>query len=79
MNSNVKIVRLDDPWSEGNPMRAALGKKVGRTSVPFVFINGIYIGGYDGGVNDDAPGMVDMAFKGKLLPMLSDAGALKSQ
>lgn len=79
MNANVKIVRLDDPWSEGNPMRAVLGKKVGRTSVPFVFINGVYIGGYDGGLDDDAPGMVNLAFKGKLLSMLSEAGAMDKE
>ena len=50
IQANVKIVRLDDPWEEGNPVRAVLGKKVGRTSVPFVFVNGNYIGGYDGGI-----------------------------
>ena len=79
MNADVKIVRLDGPWSEGNPKRAILGKKVGRTSVPFVFINGKYIGGFDGGKNDDAPGMVDLAFQGKLRPMLLEAGAMKNE
>ena len=77
MNANVKILRLDDPWSEGNPMRAVLGKKVGRTSVPFVFIDGEYIGGFDGGINDKACGMVDLAFKGELRDMLEKAGAMK--
>ena len=76
MGADVKIVRLDDPWSEGNPMRAQLGKMVGRTSVPFVFINGEYIGGFDGGIDDNAPGMVDLAFQGTLRTKLSDAGAM---
>ena len=76
INVNVKIIRLDDPWSEGNPVRAALGKKVGRTSVPFIFIGGQYVGGYDGGTGDESPGIVDMAFKGKLRDMLKDAGAM---
>ena len=73
-----KIVRLDDPWDEGNPIRATLGRKVGRTSVPFVFVGGRYIGGYDGGLegNPDAGGMVDLAFRGKLREMLTEAGAL---
>ena len=73
-----KIVRLDDPWDEGNPIRATLGRKVGRTSVPFVFVGGQYIGGYDGGLegNPDAGGMVDLAFRGKLREMLTEAGAL---
>lgn len=75
-NANVKIIRLDDPWSEGNRIRAALGRKVGRSSVPCVFIGGEYVGGFDGGVGDEAPGMVALAFKGTLRGMLDDAGAL---
>jgi glutaredoxin len=73
-----KIVRLDDPWEEGNPVRATLGRMVGRTSVPFVFVGGTYIGGFDGGLegNPDASGMVDLAFQGKLREMLNEAGAL---
>jgi len=80
IGADVKIVRLDDPWAEGNPMRAQLGKMVGRTSVPFVFIKGEYVGGFDGGLegNDDASGMVNMAFKGTLRSKLSEAGAMKA-
>jgi len=75
------IVRLDDPWETGNPIRAVLGRRVGRTSVPFVFVQGRYIGGYDGGLenNPDASGMVDMAFSGKLRKMLTEAGALSAE
>ena len=69
--------RLDDPWSEGNPLRAELGRMVGRTSVPCVFIGGAYVGGFDGGVDGAAsPGILDLAFQGKLRPLLEDAGAL---
>jgi len=69
----VKVVRLDDPWSEGNPVRAEIGKMVGRSSVPMVFINGKYAGGFDGGT-DEAPGIQAMAFKGTLRPSLEAAG-----
>ena len=71
-----KVVRLDDPWDEGNALRAELGKMVGRSSVPAIFIGGKYVGGFDGGVSDEAPGILDMAFKGTLRPMLEVAGAL---
>mmetsp|Transcript_8332 Transcript_8332/g.20062 ORF Transcript_8332/g.20062 Transcript_8332/m.20062 type:complete len:228 (-) Transcript_8332:34-717(-) len=73
----VKIVRMDDPWDEGNPMRAEIGKMVGKSSVPMIFIGGDYVGGYDAGVSDDAPGILDMAFKGTLLPKLEAAGAME--
>lgn len=79
IGAEPKIVRLDDPWEEGNPVRAVLGRKVGRTSVPFVFIGGTYIGGFDGGLegNPYAAGMIDLAFQGKLREMLIEAGAMK--
>ena len=78
IGAEPKIVRLDDPWEEGNLVRAALGRKVGRTSVPFVFVGGTYIGGFDGGVegNTDAAGMVDLAFQGRLRDILSEAEAM---
>lgn len=79
IGASPKIVRLDDPWEEGNPVRSMLGKTYGRTSVPFVFIGGKYRGGYDGGLENDtndATGMVDLAFRGKLRDMLTEAGAL---
>jgi glutaredoxin len=75
-SATVKIVRLDDPWATGNVLRAALGKRVGRSSVPAVFLDGTYIGGYDGGVGDDAPGILHMAFAGTLRPRLEAIGAL---
>jgi glutaredoxin 3 len=66
---------LDKPWSEGNPIRAELGKMVGRSSVPAIFIGGHYVGGFDGGISkDDAPGIQAMAFQGTLRPALEAAG-----
>ena len=41
MGCQYKAVELNQPWSEGNPIRAALGRRVGRTSVPMVFVGGI--------------------------------------
>mmetsp|Transcript_3727 Transcript_3727/g.6238 ORF Transcript_3727/g.6238 Transcript_3727/m.6238 type:complete len:209 (-) Transcript_3727:148-774(-) len=67
-------IRLDDPWDEGNKIRAEVGKMVGRSSVPMVFIGGEYMGGFDGG-SEDAPGLVGMAFKGSLQSKLDEAGA----
>mmetsp|Transcript_412 Transcript_412/g.935 ORF Transcript_412/g.935 Transcript_412/m.935 type:complete len:202 (-) Transcript_412:29-634(-) len=80
IGATPKIVRLDDPFDEGNKVRAVLGRKVGRTSVPFVFVDGKYIGGFDGGLegNPDASGMIDLAFQGKLREMLTEAGAMDS-
>merc|ERR1712129_430856 len=74
--AKVKTVRLDDPWEKGNPIRAELGNMLGRTSVPAIFIGGKYVGGYDGGPSEEAPGILDLAFQGTLRPMLEEAGAL---
>jgi len=75
--ADFKIVRLDDPWSEGNPLRAELGKRTGRPTVPSIWIGGEYVGGFDGGTGEDSPGIVDLAFRGTLRPKLEAAGALK--
>eukprot|EP00527_Entomoneis_sp_CCMP2396_P002750 CAMPEP_0198143536 /NCGR_PEP_ID=MMETSP1443-20131203/8497_1 /TAXON_ID=186043 /ORGANISM="Entomoneis sp., Strain CCMP2396" /LENGTH=216 /DNA_ID=CAMNT_0043806787 /DNA_START=71 /DNA_END=721 /DNA_ORIENTATION=+ len=74
IDDQVKIVRLDDPWDKGNPIRAELGKRVGRSSVPIIFIGGDYVGGFDGGVSDAAPGIQSMAFQGTFRPKLEQAG-----
>ena len=70
-----KIVRLDDPWSEGNVKRAALGRLTGKSSVPSIWVGGEYIGGCDDGPSDAAPGLVPMAFRGTLREKLAAAGA----
>lgn len=72
----IKNVRLDDPYEKGNPMRAELGKMFGKTSVPCIFIWGEYMCGFDAGVSDSAPGIMDLAFKGTLRTKLEGAGAL---
>ena len=74
---SYKAVELNEPWSEGNPVRAALGRRTGKSSVPSIWINGKYIGGCDDGPNEDAPGLVKLAFRGTLRPMLISAGVLK--
>ena len=73
-----KIVRLDDPWSEGNPRRAALGRLTGKSSVPSIWIGGTYVGGCDDGPSDEAPGLVPLAFRGTLFDKLRAAGALSA-
>lgn len=75
--AKYRVVRLDEPWSEGNPIRAEIGKMVGKSSVPMIFIGGKYVGGYDGGVSDEAPGIVDLAFRGELRTKLESVGALR--
>jgi glutaredoxin 3 len=75
--ANVKMVPLDDPWDEGHPLRAELGKRTGKTSVPSVWIGGQYVGGFDAGVSkEESPGLVDLAFRGTLRSKLEAAGAL---
>jgi len=72
-----KVVRLDDPWSEGNPKRAALGRLTGKSSVPSVWIGGEYVGGCDDGPSNDAPGLVPLAFRSSLREKLEKAGAFE--
>lgn len=74
--ASYKVIRLDDPWSEGNQVRAELGKMVGRSSVPCIFVGGKYVGGFDGGVGEESPGILEMAFKGTLRDTLKEVGAL---
>eukprot|EP01041_Mallomonas_annulata_P003158 gene3158-6230_t len=66
-------IELDKPFSKGNPLRAALGRMVGRTSVPAIWIGGKYIGGCDDGPDVNSPGLIPLAFSGKLRPMLIEA------
>lgn len=53
----VPYVSLElDERADGNALRAALGKRTGRTSVPNVFVQGESIGG----CNDGNPGLVKL-------------------
>ena len=57
----------------GYPLRAELAAREGRTSVPALFVNGVFVGGCnDGGLG----GVLTLDKAGKLKPMLTDAGAL---
>jgi len=73
------VLELDQPWSTGNAIRAVLGRHLGRTSVPMIFIGGQYIGGCDDGPTEEAPGLVPLSFMGRLQSMLSSAESLKKQ
>eukprot|EP00607_Mallomonas_marina_P007781 CAMPEP_0182417616 /NCGR_PEP_ID=MMETSP1167-20130531/2075_1 /TAXON_ID=2988 /ORGANISM="Mallomonas Sp, Strain CCMP3275" /LENGTH=194 /DNA_ID=CAMNT_0024591307 /DNA_START=104 /DNA_END=685 /DNA_ORIENTATION=+ len=77
IDCQVKVIELDKPWSEGNPIRATLGRMTGRTSVPSIWLKGQFLGGYEDGNSDAAPGLLSLAFSGKLRPMLIEAGVLK--
>mmetsp|Transcript_7017 Transcript_7017/g.21004 ORF Transcript_7017/g.21004 Transcript_7017/m.21004 type:complete len:218 (-) Transcript_7017:254-907(-) len=77
--ADFRVVRLDDPWDEGNPLRAELGKRVGKASVPSIWIGGEYVGGFDGGTGEESPGIADLAFRGVLHDKLKTAGALKEK
>ena len=64
-------VELDeDP--DGAAMRARLGVRTGRTSVPSIWIDGVFVGG----MNDGEPGIGPLDARGELEPMLRRAGAL---
>eukprot|EP00622_Pseudochattonella_farcimen_P000511 FR735023.1.p1 GENE.FR735023.1~~FR735023.1.p1 ORF type:complete len:172 (+),score=15.37 FR735023.1:1-516(+) len=66
-----------DPTSEaGNKLRAVLGRHLGKSSVPMIFIGGTYVGGFSDGPSDDAPGLVPLAFDGTLRSRLAEAGAM---
>jgi len=78
MGAKYQVLELDKPWDAGNPVRAVLGRHLGRTSVPMVFIGGEYVGGFSDGPTEEAPGLVNLAFDGKLRPMLVESGALST-
>ena len=64
------VVELDEE-ADGAAMRARLGVRTGRTSVPSVWVAGEYIGGLN-----DGPGLLPLDEQGELEPKLRAAGAL---
>jgi len=64
------VVELDE-IATGAALRARLGARTGRTSVPSVWIAGEYVGGMN-----DGPGLGPLDTNGKLEPMLRAAGAM---
>ena len=64
-----KAVELDElEGNGGNEIRATLGRKTGRTSVPSIFIGGKYIGGCN-----DGPGLLPLDESGELDTLLQQA------
>ena len=62
-------IELDElEGNRGNEIRATLGRKTGRTSVPSIFIGGNYIGGCN-----DGPGLLPLNDSGELDAMLKEA------
>jgi glutaredoxin 3 len=68
LGAEAKIIELDKE-SDGSAIQGALAKLTGQRTVPSVFIAGKHIGGCD-----DTKAMHS---KGKLMPLLKDAGAVK--
>lgn len=66
-----KVVELDqDP--DGKAIRAVMGERLGRTSVPAIWIGGEFIGGCNDG---PMGGLVSLDESGKLDAMLAKAMA----
>ena len=73
LNVEYTVLELNQ-IDEGYALRAELAEKTGRTSVPAVFVGGEFVGGCnDGGLG----GVVTLEKSGRLVPMLTTAGALK--
>jgi glutaredoxin len=74
IGAEYEVMELD-VVPEGKAIRAELGDRTGRTSMPSVWIQGQYIGGCnDGGLG----GVAKLQEQGKLLPLLQEAGAVRS-
>lgn len=70
------VVELDEPWNERDQIRAVLNQMMGSFSIPHVWINCTYIGGYDEDSSECAQGLVRLTLAGKLRSLLIDANAL---
>ncbi|GAB4846731.1 Glutaredoxin-C2 [Ancistrocladus abbreviatus] len=68
LNVNFKAIELDTE-SDGSDIQSALAQWTGQRTVPNVFISGNHIGGCDTTTN--------MHKEGKLVPLLTQAGAVK--
>ena len=67
---------LLDEREDGAALRARLGARTGRTSVPSVWIAEKYVGGLNDGLGEDAPGLVPLDRRGELDGRLRAAGAV---
>jgi glutaredoxin 3 len=63
---SYQTIELDElEGNQGNEIRAMLGKKTKRTSVPSIFVRGTYIGGCN-----DGPGLMPLLASGELEKLL---------
>ncbi|CAN8233158.1 unnamed protein product [Cochlearia groenlandica] len=67
LGANFKLIELDNE-SDGSQVQSALAEWTGQRTVPNVFIGGKHIGGCDSAMN--------LHSSGKLVPMLTEAGAV---
>ena len=58
---------------DGSALVAELGEMTGRTSVPHIWIGGEYIGGFNDGIGEAAPGLRPLIASGRLGPALEKA------
>ena len=75
LGATVKCIELDIDRKIGFAIRAELGKRTGRTSVPSVWIGGAFIGGCDDG-GTGGGGIAALQAAGQLKPLLVDASAI---
>jgi glutaredoxin 3 len=72
-NIPFHAIELDErKGNKGNEIRAVLGRKTKRTSVPAIFIGGKFIGGCN-----DGPGLLTLAERGELMPLIERAQTRK--
>ncbi|KAI3777612.1 hypothetical protein L1987_47412 [Smallanthus sonchifolius] len=67
LNVSYKVVELDEE-SDGGEIQSALKEWTGQSTVPNVFIGGKHIGGSDA--------VMEKQRAGKLVPLLTEAGAI---
>ena len=71
-NAKYTVVEVDQV-EDGKALRAEMASVVGRTSVPAIWIGGVFIGG----CNDGPKGGVNkLNESGELVPMLQAVGAV---
>ncbi|XP_044502898.1 glutaredoxin-like [Mangifera indica] len=70
LGATYKAMELDVE-SDGSEIQAALAEWTGQRTVPNVFIGGKHIGGCDA--------TTDMHNQGKLVPLLTESGAIASK
>jgi glutaredoxin 3 len=73
--TDYTVVELDQDV-DGKAIRAELGEIIGRTSVPAIWINKVFIGGCNDG-GPDGGGIVQLQQTGRLVGLLKGVGALK--